>query len=401
MAFKIFSFGKKEGQSQAPPPLAQNMGDKEELRYSRQLILPEIGKAGQEKLRQAKVLIIGLGGLGNIAASFLAGSGVGKLGLVDSDKVELNNLHRQPLYSKEDIGKSKVLAAKAKLLSLNSDIQVETYEIKLTSQNAMSILQNYDLILDCSDNFPTRYLINDACVLLKKPDIYGAAVEFDGQASVFDSEKGPCYRCFFAKPPHPNEVKSCAEAGVLGTVPALIGTIQAAEAIKLIIGKGETLIGKLFLFNSFENKFEVANLKKNPACELCGQNPTIKNLIDYEEFCGLKERSKAEPEGREIDPSGLKQKLDSGEKLVLLDVREDFERTICKFPNAVHIPVGQITHRYAELNPNDQIIAHCHKGGRSAYTTEFLIEKGFKNVKNLRGGIDAWANEIDPSMQKY
>ena len=323
--------------------------------------------------------------------------------MVDYDKVELNNLHRQPLYSKSDIGKPKVLAARENLLAINPNVQIETYETKLTSQNATSILQPYDIILDCSDNFPTRYLINDACTLLKKPDVYGAALEFDGQASVFYSEKGPCYRCFFAKPPDPREVKSCADAGVLGTVPALIGVVQATETIKLILGKGETLIGRLFLFNGFENKFEVANLKKNPACELCGPNANIKSLIDYEEFCGLKKSEKKMTNGDlpEIAVQDLKEKLDKGEKIVILDVREDFERAICKFPNSIHIPVGQIMQRYTELNPNGEIVAHCHRGGRSAYAAEFLIEKGFKNVKNLRGGIDAWANEIDPDMAKY
>ena len=262
MVFKLFE--KKEEK-----PLLE---DTEEPRYSRQLILKEIGKEGQKKLKAAKVLIIGLGGLGNIAASYLVGAGIGKIGLLDYDIVDLNNLHRQPLYSKSDIGTKKVLAAKENLLSINSNIQIETHEIKLTSQNAMQVLQNYDIILDCSDNFPTRYLINDTCALLKKPDVYGATLEFDGQASVFYTEKGPCYRCFLAKPPSPREVKSCAEAGVLGTVPALIGTLQATEAIKLILGKGDTLVGKLLLFNAFEGKFELANLKKNTNCALCGRN---------------------------------------------------------------------------------------------------------------------------------
>ena len=267
----------------------------------------------------------------------------------------------------------------------------------------MSILQNYDIILDCSDNFPARYLINDACTLLKKPDVYGAALEFEGQASVFFSEKGPCYRCFLPKPPNPSEVKSCAEAGVLGTVPALIGITQATEAIKLILGKGETLIGKLFIYSALENKFDIANLQVNLACELCSAHASIKSLIDYGEFCNPQEKKKMSgtEEIPEITVQDLKEKLDKREKLVILDVREEFERTICKFPNAVWIPIGQLSDRYKELNPTDEIVAHCHRGGRSSYATEILLEKGFKNVKNLRGGIEAWASEVDPNMAKY
>ncbi len=399
MIYDFYGYVPMESQLAA----AKALVEEETKRYARQLTLSEIGQEGQIELKRAKVLIVGLGGLGNVAAAYLAAVGVGKLGLMDYDKIDLNNLHRQPLYTKADVGKPKVLVAKEKLLSINEHALIDTYEAKLTSENALGTLEKYDIILDCTDNFPARYLINDACALLKKPDIYGAAIEFEGQASVFSAEKGPCYRCFFPKPPNPGEVKSCADAGVLGTVPALIGVIQATEAIKIILGKGETLTGKLFLYNSLENKFELANIKKNSACELCGQNATIKSLIDYEEFCNPKKRSEKTNEGEipEISAQELKEKLDKKEKLVILDVREDFERTICTLPNSVHIPVGQIMDRYAELNPDEEIIAHCHRGGRSAYATEFLMSKGFKNIKNLRGGIDAWASEVDPNMAKY
>ncbi len=385
------------GRLMAPKP-AQELTKGEAERYRRHLVMPEVGLEGQKKLKASSVLVVGVGGLGTPAATYLAAAGVGRIGIVDFDIIEKSNLQRQILFSEADVGKSKVMVAKAKLKQINPNVKVETFNKKLDSSNALSILGGYDLIVDGSDNFPTRYLVNDACVFLGKPDVYASVFKFDGQASVFDARGGPCYRCLYPEPPPPGEVMSCAAAGVFGVVPGILGSIQAGEAIDLLLGKGSPLLGRLIVFDGAKMKFAEFKLKKNPDCAVCGPRATIKSLIDYEAFCGLKE--KIVPE-LETTPLALKKWVDGGRSLVLLDVREPLEYEICHIEGSKLIPVGQLRERVHELDGAKPTVVYCHIGVRSAAAVAFLSSVGFKDVKNLKGGITAWAEQVDHSMPRY
>lgn len=364
-------------------------------RYQRQVILPEIGKKGQEKLAASRVLIVGAGGLGSPAAIYLALAGVGRLGLVDFDQVDLSNLHRQILYTQRDIGKPKLHVAKEKLKALNPEIQVDLYETKLTSQNALDILKNYDVIIDGTDNFKTRVLVNDACFFLKKPNVYGSVFKFEGQISVFDTASGPCYRCLYPEPPAQELIPNCAEAGVLGVLPGIVGTLQATEALKLLLEIGKPLIGKLLFFDTLSMKFNEMQFQKRRDCQLCGEAPTIASLQEKGGECMSESHDVCD-----ISVLDLKKRLDAGEELFLLDVREPFERDIVQLKNYA-IPLGQLKQRVQELNPECEIVVYCHHGGRSHQAAQFLKEQGFQKVKNLEGGIDAWAERIDPSLPRY
>ena len=378
------------------------------LRYSRHLIMPEVGVEGQEKLKAAKVLLIGTGGLGSPAALYLAAAGVGTLGLIDFDVVDFSNLQRQIIHSTRGVNKPKVESAKERLAEINPNVNVVTYNERLSKDNALRILKDYEIVLDGTDNFQTRYLVNDACVFTKKPFVYGSIFRFDGQATVFYPGKGPCYRCLFAEPPPPGMVPSCAEGGVLGILPGVIGVIQATEVVKLIIGKGEPLIGRLMLYDALKMNFREVKFRRNPKCPVCGDNPTIKELIDYEAFCGLTRGE--EPAGGtkagqngvpEISVKELDAKIKRNEKFVLIDVREPNEYQINKIPGSKLVPLGKLPERVNELDSADEIVVHCHFGGRSAKAVELLRKIGFKKVKNLAGGIDAWSQEIDPSCPRY
>ncbi len=373
-------------------------------RYSRHLIMPEVGVEGQEKLASSSVLCIGAGGLGSPLALYLAAAGVGKLGIVDFDVVDFSNLQRQIIHSEANVGRLKVESAKERLLEINSDIEIETYNVMLSSENAMDIIKDYDLVVDGTDNFATRYLVNDACVLLGKPNVYGSIFRFEGQVSVFDASRGPCYRCLYPEPPPPGMVPSCAEGGVLGILPGIVGTLQAAEAIKLLLGKGTPLIGKLLFIDVLNTEITELKLKKDPNCPVCGENPTIKELIDYQEFCGVGRGQEAEAESEpelEISVEELHEMLKNGKDVVLLDVREPTEWEIVRLDGARLIPLGELPRRANELDTADEIVVHCHHGGRSLQATRFLRNLGFKKVRNLRGGIDEWAAKIDPSMPRY
>jgi len=373
-------------------------------RYSRHLIMPEVGVEGQEKLASSSVLCIGAGGLGSPLALYLAAAGVGKLGIVDFDVVDFSNLQRQIIHSEANVGRLKVESAKERLLEINSDIEIETYNVMLSSENAMDIIKDYDLVVDGTDNFATRYLVNDACVLLGKPNVYGSIFRFEGQVSVFDASRGPCYRCLYPEPPPPGMVPSCAEGGVLGILPGIVGTLQAAEAIKLLLGKGTPLIGKLLFIDVLNTEITELKLKKDPDCPVCGENPTIKELIDYQEFCGVGRGQEAEAESEpelEISVEELHEMLKNGKDVVLLDVREPTEWEIVRLDGARLIPLGELPRRANELDTADEIVVHCHHGGRSLEATRFLRNLGFKKVRNLRGGIDEWAAKIDPSMPRY
>ncbi|HVB95565.1 MAG TPA: molybdopterin-synthase adenylyltransferase MoeB [Nitrososphaerales archaeon] len=367
-------------------------------RYSRHLIMPEVGLEGQGKLKSASVLIIGAGGLGTPSATYLAAAGVGRIGIVDFDVIERSNLHRQVLYTEQDVGKSKADVARKRLLEINPNISVEVHKVRLDSSNALDILGAYDIILDGTDNFPTRYLVNDACVLLGKPNVYASIFRFDGQASVFYAREGPCYRCLYPEPPPPGLVPSCAEGGVLGVLPGIMGSIQAAEAIDLILGMGRPLIGRLVLFDALDMTFKELKLRKDPNCPVCGPNPTVKQLIDYEAFCGTEEQLGAE---LEVSPKALKQLVDEGKEVVVLDVREPFEYEIAHLANAKLIPLGELAARVNELDTARPIVVYCHTGQRSAQAVRFLNGLGFKKAKNLRGGIRAWGSEVDPTIQTY
>jgi adenylyltransferase/sulfurtransferase len=372
-------------------------------RYSRHLILPEVGVDGQRKLKAAKVLCIGAGGLGSPVALYLAAAGVGTIGIVDFDVVDYSNLQRQILHTTPDVGRSKLLSAQDKLLALNPDVRVDLYETALSSENALDLFRPYDVIIDGTDNFPTRYLVNDACVLLRKPNAYGSIFRFEGQASVFGVESGPCYRCLYPEPPPPGLVPSCAEGGVLGVLPGIIGTIQATEALKLILGVGEPLIGRFLIFDALRMKFRELKLRKDPDCPVCGTHPTVTALIDYEQFCGVapavSETSPAD-DSREITTVDLKARLDRGDRLVVLDVREPQEYQINRIDGSVLIPLGELGQRYSELDPAVEIVAQCKSGMRSAKAAEFLREKGYR-VRNLKGGILDWIDRVDPSQPKY
>ncbi len=371
------------------------------LRYGRHLIMPEVGLEGQKKLKSASVLIIGAGGLGSPLAFYLTAAGVGRIGIVDFDVVDFSNLQRQIIHTTNDVGKSKLESAREKLSALNPNVEIETYETRLTSENALEIIKDYDIIIDGTDNFPTRYLVNDACVLLGKPNVYGSIFRFEGQASVFYAKVGPCYRCLYQEPPPPGLVPSCAEGGVLGVLPGIIGTIQALEAIKLILGVGEPLIGKLLLFDALKMRFRELKLRKNPDCPICGENPTIKELIDYEAFCGVTPEQALHATGFEITPEELKLKLENGEDIILIDVREPHEWEINRIHGSRLIPLSKLPEKVNELDQTREIIVYCKMGGRSARAVQFLRELGFTRVKNLAGGIDAWIEKIDPSMLKY
>ena len=377
---------------------------KEEItRYSRHLIMPEVGMDGQLKLKQAKVLCIGTGGLGAPLGLYLAAAGVGRIGLVDFDKVDLSNLQRQILFDTNDIGRPKIEAATNRLRNLNPDIQIDNFETRLTSENALDILKDYDIVVDGTDNFPTRYLVNDACVILGKPNVYGSIFRFEGQITIFGYPGGPCYRCLYPEPPPPGLVPSCAEGGVLGVLPGIVGAIQAAETLKLIIGKGEPLVGRLLLFDALAMRFRELKLRKNPECPVCGEHPTITKLIDYEEFCGIRGEESASPAQTsvpEIAPRELKARLDRGDDLFILDVREPHEFQICNLGGHL-IPLGELSRRVNELDSSREIVAHCRSGKRSAEAVEFLRSAGFRKVLNLKGGILAWSDEVDASVPKY
>ena len=375
-------------------------------RYSRHLLLPEVGVEGQEKICNSKVLVIGTGGLGSPLALYLAAAGVGNLGLIDFDVVDLSNLQRQVAHGESTVGKLKVDSAKARIADLNSSINVTTYNTRLSSENVMEIFADYDIIVDGTDNFPTRYLASDACVLLKKPYIYGCILRFEGQASVFDSRVGPCYRCLYPEPPPPGLVPSCAEGGVIGILPGIVGLIQANEVVKLILGKGESLVGRLLLFDALAMKFREMKLRKDKACPICGDNPTITELIDYEEFCGIRpvEESANDAE-MEIAVEQVKQMLDSGHGFKLIDVREPSEYEICKIAQATLIPLGDIEAKDPEklngLSPDEEIVLHCKAGVRSMKALKVLEEMGFSNLKSMRGGINEWSEKIDSSVPLY
>jgi len=373
-------------------------------RYSRHLILPEVGLEGQQKLKAAKVLCVGTGGLGAPLSYYLAAAGIGTLGLVDFDVVDESNLQRQIIHSTNDVGRPKIDSAAEKLKALNPYVNIVKHETMLTSANALGIIKDYDIVADGTDNFPTRYLVNDACVLSgHKPNAYASIFRFEGQASVFATEDGPCYRCLYPEPPPPGLVPSCAEGGVLGILPGLLGVIQATEVIKLILGKGDSLIGRLLLVDSLGMKFRELKLRKNPDCPVCGTYPTVKRLIDYQQFCGIvpEEKPAAMQNGiPQITPVELKRRLDAGEEVFVLDVREPHEYQIVNI-GAPLIPLGDLPNRLNELDPNREIVVHCKSGGRSQRAAEFLQKSGFKNVVNLAGGITAWATDVDPKLPKY
>jgi molybdopterin/thiamine biosynthesis adenylyltransferase/rhodanese-related sulfurtransferase len=381
---------------------ATTLTNEEILRYSRHLIMPEVGMEGQLKLKNAKVLLIGTGGLGAPLGLYLAAAGVGRLGLVDFDVVDFTNLQRQITFGSDDIGKPKTAAAKSRLANLNPDIRIETFETKLTSENALELFKDFDIIVDGTDNFPTRYLVNDACILLGKPNVYGSIFRFEGQATVFGMPGGPCYRCLYPEPPPPGLVPSCAEGGVLGVLPGIVGSIQAMETIKLILGAGESLAGRLLLFDALAMKFRELKLRKNPACPMCGDHPTITKLIDYYEFCGVRgeEAPVSNVQVPEITPRDLKSRLDRGDDLFILDVREPHEFQICNL-NGHLIPLGELPRRVHELDSSREIVAHCRSGKRSAEAVDFLRKSGFRKILNLKGGILAWSDEVDPSVPKY
>jgi len=371
------------------------------LRYSRHLIMPEVGMEGQLKLKQARVLMIGTGGLGAPLGLYLAAAGVGHLGLVDFDVVDYTNLQRQVTFGTSDVGRRKVEAARDRLANLNPAIEITVHETMLTSANALDLFRDYDIIVDGTDNFPTRYLVNDACVLSGKINVYGSIFRFEGQATVFAYPGGPCYRCLYPEPPPPGLVPSCAEGGVLGVLPGIVGSIQAMETIKLIIGAGEPLVGRLLLFDALQMRFRELRLRKNPDCPVCGKNPTVTKLIDYQEFCGIRgEEAASTVSVPEITPKELKARLDRGDDLYILDVREPHEYQICHL-NGHLIPLGQLPQRVNELDTSREIVAHCRSGKRSADAIEFLRTAGFKKLWNLKGGILAWSDEVDPKVPKY
>lgn len=384
---------------------AVTLSAEEIQRYSRHLILPEVAMSGQKKLKAASVLLIGTGGLGSPLAMYLAAAGIGRLGLVDFDVVDSSNLQRQVIHSTQNVGKSKLASAKNFIAGINPNVHVETYETRFSADNALAIARDYDLVIDGTDNFPTRYLVNDVCVLLKKPNVYGSIFRFEGQASVFWAEQGPCYRCLYPEPPPPGLVPSCAEGGVLGVLPGIIGTIQANEAIKLILGAGEPLIGRLLLFDALAMHFREMKLRKDPHCPICGPHPTITELIDYEQFCGM---PVVEDDGRDgkivnsfdISATELARRLKS-EPVYLLDVREAYEYEICAIPGATLIPLPQLPERLAEINGAQPIVAYCRTGKRSAAAVKLLQQAGYASAKNLAGGIHAWADDVDPSLPKY
>jgi len=385
-----------------PADDSRGLSKEEILRYSRHLIMPEVGMEGQLKLKQARVLLIGTGGLGAPLGLYLAAAGVGQIGLVDFDVVDFTNLQRQVLFGTSDVGRPKITAAADRLRNLNPDIRIDAIETRLSSENALELFRDYDIIVDGTDNFPTRYLVNDACVLLGKPNVYGSIFRFEGQITVFGYPHGPCYRCLYPEPPPPGLVPSCAEGGVLGVLPGIVGTIQAAETLKLIIGKGQPLIGRLLLFDALGMKFRELKLRKNPDCPVCGTHPSVTKLIDYAEFCGIRgeEAPSTVTNIPEMTPTELKSRLDRGDDLYILDVREPHEYQICNLHGHL-IPLGELPRRVHELDSSREIVAHCRSGKRSAEAVQFLQKAGFRKIWNLKGGILAWSDEVDPTVPKY
>lgn len=394
-------------------PASVDLSNEEIRRYSRHLIMPEVGMAGQKKLKAASVLLIGAGGLGSPLAMYLAAAGIGRIGLVDYDVVSYSNLQRQVIHGTSNVGQPKLESAKARINDINPFVQVDTFEVPITSDNALEIFEPYDVIIDGTDNFPTRYLTNDACVLLGKPNVYGSIFRFEGQASVFYAEEGPCYRCLFPEPPPPGLVPSCAEGGVLGVLPGTIGAIQATEAIKLILGTGSSLIGRLLLYDALNMEFDEVRLRKNPECPVCGENPTVTELIDYEQFCGMPAHDQslytAGMNGEalagvpQMSPAELRERLEQGERLFILDVREPHEWAISNLSHlgAVLIPKGQVLERMGELDTAQEIVVQCRTGGRSAQIVHLLQQHGFKKLHNLDGGINRWAQDVDPRIPVY
>ncbi|MFN2397344.1 MAG: ubiquitin-like small modifier protein 1 [Gemmatimonadaceae bacterium] len=395
------------GGAAAATAVAADLSPEEVLRYSRHLIMPEVAMRGQRKLKAAKVLVVGAGGLGSPLGLYLTAAGVGTIGVVDFDVVDATNLQRQVLYGTSDVGRSKLDAAAERLRDVNPHVEIIPHEVRLTSENALGILESYDVVVDGTDNFPTRYLVNDACVLLGKPNVYGSIFRFEGQVSVFFAEKGPCYRCLFPEPPPPGLVPSCAEGGVLGVLPGIVGSLQALETIKLILGEGKSLIGRLLLFDALALRWRELKLHKNPDCPLCGERRTVTGLVDYEEFCGIPQAMAAEAAERdalvEMTAAELKERLDNGERLTIIDVREPHEWEIANLEpyGARLIPVGQFAERMHELNSADQIVVHCRSGARSAKAFRQLHAAGFRRIWNLKGGILAWTDEVDPALPRY
>ena len=373
------------------------------LRYSRHLIMPEVGIEGQQKLKDAGILLIGAGGLGSPLGLYLAAAGVGRLGIVDFDTVDFTNLQRQIIHRTEDVGRLKVESAKERINAINPEVEVKTFNTRISRENIMELIAPYDVVIDGTDNFPTRYLVNDACVFKKKPNVYGSIFRFDGQATVFYPFKGPCYRCLYPEPPPPGMVPSCAEGGVLGVLPGTIGLIQATEAIKLIIGKGEPLIGRLLLYNALKMEFREVKLQRSLDCPVCGDNPTVKELIDYDEFCGVTrgEETAATHSEYDLGPKEVERLLEQDGKMVLLDVREPHEYEIVKIEGSRLIPLSELHLRTNELDTADTIVTYCHHGQRSLQAIKTLESFGFKKLKHLRGGIDAWACEVDQEMPRY
>src|SRR5580698_9999307 len=374
------------------------------LRYSRHLIMPEVGMEGQQKLKAARVLCIGAGGLGSPLALYLGAAGVGTLGIVDFDVVDYTNLQRQIIHTTADVGRKKLDSAAEKLKAINPFLNLRTFDTKLTSANALDLFREFDIVADGTDNFPTRYLVNDACVLTGKPNVYGSIFRFEGQASVFATEAGPCYRCLYPEPPPPGLVPSCAEGGVLGILPGLVGVIQATEVIKLILGKGDSLVGRLLLVDALNMRFRELKLRKNPECPVCGPNPTVTKLIDYEQFCGIvpatKEAALEQNGVPQLSVKELKQRMDAGEDIFLLDVREPYEYQIAQIGGTL-IPQNDVPNRLAEIPRDREIVVQCRSGARSQRIAEFLKQSGYTQVVNLAGGILAWSDEVDPSVQKY
>jgi adenylyltransferase/sulfurtransferase len=389
------------GSVAAPPePATAELSKDEILRYSRHLIMPEVGTEGQLKLKAAKVLLVGTGGLGAPLGLYLAAAGVGRIGLVDFDVVDFTNLQRQVIHGTSDVGRKKLDSAADRMHEINPFVRIDKHEVALSSENALDILKDYDLVVDGTDNFPTRYLVNDACVLLGKPNVYGSIFRFEGQATVFAYEGGPCYRCLYPEPPPPGLVPSCAEGGVLGILPGTIGLIQATETVKLILGIGEPLVGRLLLYDALAMKFRELKLRKNPECPVCGEHPTVTKLIDYQQFCGIpKPQPEATVEG-DIDPIEVKAKIDRGDKFQLIDVREPHEYQICSIPTAKLIPLGMLAQHLDELDRDIEIVAHCKSGMRSAKAVELLNRAGFQ-ARNMKGGILAWSDKVDPTVPKY
>ncbi len=368
-------------------------------RYSRHLALPEVGRDGQRRLKESSVLIVGMGGLGIPAAVYLASAGVGKIGIVDHDVVEMTNLQRQFLFTEGDIGRKKVEVAKERLFLVNPNVEIVAHDQRLDSSNALDVMHPFEAIVDATDNLPSRYLINDSCVILGKPDIYASVLGFDGQASVFFAEQGPCYRCLYPQPPPPESVKSCEEMGVLGVVPGVMGGLQATQVLQILLGKGSPLIGKLLVFNGMDTSFDQVKIKKSVSCAVCGPNPSVRELIDYEKFCGVKGR--AGPVEFDVTPVEVKALLDRGEQVLLLDVREQFEYELCRLDQSRLIPLGQLPGRIGELEKDKEIIVYCHVGVRSTQAVAFLRRAGLSNARNMKGGIDAWALQVDSKMPRY